>query len=330
MKTTYRHLTEQDRDQIDVLYRKGYTLSKISLKIGRNKGTISRELSRNSSEAYNCYLSHRAEQRSETRRIQASQRPRLKTPEIKAYVLNKLKEHWSPEQIAGRIRIDPPGWSISPEAIYQYIYNKDTPNRTELIHQLKRAHRIRRPKGLYRKMKKTKIPNRISIEYRPAIVESRQEFGHWEGDSIVSRASKSALNSLVERKSRLLCLTKLARKSSKATTRAITARISGLPQYARRTITLDNGTENADHESVTLNTGAKCYFTRPYHSWERGTNENTNGLVRHYLPKGTDFAKISKEQVAYIENSINSRPRKGLGFKTPIEVALTHGVALQG
>ena len=330
MKTTYSHLTEHDREQIDVLHRKGYTLSKIAQETGRSKGTISRELSRNSSHTYGCYLSHRAEQRASARRSGASQRPRLKSPAIKAYVLDNLNQDWSPEQISGRIRTDHPGWAISPEAIYQYVYDSDTPNRKELIHQLKRAHRIRRTKGLSRKMKKTKIPNRISIEQRPAVVDSRQEFGHWEGDSIVSRASKTALNSLVERVSRLVRLGKLSRKSAKETIRVVASTLLQLPPHARRTITLDNGTENAGHETITRMTGADCYFARPYHSWERGTNENTNGLVRYYLPKGTDFATISDEQVAFIENRLNNRPRKCLNFSTPNEIASHLGVALHG
>jgi IS30 family transposase len=199
-----------------------------------------------------------------------------------------------------------------------------------LIGKLKRAHKQRKKKGLCRKVKKTKIPNRVSIDDRPAEVAKRCEPGHWESDSIVSRASKAALNSCVERTSRLLYLTKLPRKTAVATSKTLIRRLARLPPAVRKTITFDNGTENMDHTVVSEKTGIACYFAHPYHSWERGTNENTNGLVRYYLPKKTDFAKVSDQQVAWIEHRLNSRPRKCLGFLTPFEVAASLGVALRG
>ena len=194
---------------------------------------------------------------------------------------------------------------------------------------MKRSHCKGRHKGLYRHQKKTKIPNRVSIEKRPAQVQARKQFGHWETDSLVSRKSKAALNSLVERKSRLLYLTGLRQKSARYTARAVIRHLKVLPPKARLTLTLDNGTENTGHESITRKTDIKCYFAHPYHSWERGTNENTNGLIRYYLPKGTDFSTITKQQLKFIEKRLNNRPRKCLGFKTPNEVAASC-VALHG
>lgn len=305
------------------------SLGEIANALGRSKSTISRELKRNSSPEYRLYLSHRAHRRSEERRKRASRRPRLKNARIMAYVRARLKEGWSPELIAGRIGIDHPELSISYEAIYQYIYDPGTEDRKALIQCLRRAHRKRRNKSAGRKARKTKIPNRVPIDLRPPGVESRRWFGHWEGDSLVSRKSPVALNSLVERKSRLLMLTKLERKTAEATFKAVTARLKGLPKQARRTLTLDNGTENARHEAITDAIGIKCFFAHPYASWERGTNEHVNGLIRWYLPKGTDFRMITDEQIANIENLINNRPRKCLGFKKPIEVA-AHFVALRG
>jgi IS30 family transposase len=169
--------------------------------------------------------------------------------------------------------------------------------------------------------RKPKISNRISIEQRPVSVETRHQFGHWESDTIVSKKSTGTLCSLVERKSRLLLLTKLKKRASGDVSRAIVKRLSSFPQHARRTLTLDNGSENAGHEKIAHSTKVKCFFAHPYASWERGTNENTNGLVRWYLPKGTDLGKIPVEQIALIESLINNRPRKCLGYKTPIEVA---------
>ena len=227
----------------------------------------------------------------------------------------------SPELIAGRIGLEHSGLSISHEAIYQYIYHPKTEGRAELIGHLVRGHRKRKPKGIGRRERKTKIPNRIPLEARPQSVETRHRFGHWEGDSLVSRKSLAALNSLVERKSRLLLLTRLERKSAELTTDAVILRLQELPEKARRTLTLDNGTENAQHEAITEAIGMQCYFARPYASWQRGTNESVNGLVRRYFPKGTDFSKITDEQVAKVESLINNRPRKCLGYKTPLEVA---------
>ncbi len=325
----YNHLSLKERAKITVMKTEGKTLSEIAIVLGRNKGTISRELQRNSSSEYKLYLSHRAQGRAEERKREACQRPRLKNNQIDLYVRNKLSEGWSPEQISGRIRIDHPGLSISHEAIYQFIYDANTTDRKELINHLRRAHRKRKQKGIGRKTRKMKIPNRVSIEARPESVETRHQFGHWEGDSLVSRKSMVALNSLVERKSRLLILTKLKRKSKDATCKAVISRLQDLPDKARRTLTMDNGTENAGHEEITAAINIKCYFVHPYASWERGTNEHVNGLVRWYLPKGTDFSNISYGQIAQIESLINNRPRKCLGFKTPIEVASSF-VALHG
>ena len=222
-----------------------------------------------------------------------------------------------------------PNLSISHEAIYIYIYHPKTPSRLELIGLLRRAHQKRKNKGIGRIVRKTKIPNRISIEQRPLSVETRKQAGHWEGDSLVSRKSPVALNSLVERKSRLLKLTKLPRKSASETTKAVVKRLKTLPPKARRTLTMDNGSENVGHKVMTEDIGIKCYFAHPYSSWERGTNENTNGLIRWYLPKGTDFNTITKKQIKKIESLLNNRPRKCLGFKTPLEAANPF-VALQG
>ena len=197
-----------------------------------------------------------------------------------------------------------------------------------MINCLRRAHRKRKHKGIGRKERKTKIPNRISIDARPQSVETRHQFGHWEGDSLVSRKSVAALNSLTERKSRLVLLTKLGRKGALETKDAIITRLRHLPPDARRSLTLDNGTENTQHQEITATLGTKCFFAHPYSSWERGTNENINGLVRWFLPKGTDFSKITEQQISRIESLINNRPRKCLKFKTPYEVVFP-SVALQ-
>jgi IS30 family transposase len=328
MAKSYKHLSQEEREQLAQMYWERKSFKEIAEALGRNKSTISRELKRNSASIYNRYTPCRAQVRSCERKSQANSHQRLKNDQIRQYVREKLAQGWSPELIAGRLKKDLAGCSISHEAIYQYIYHPRTPDRLEMIGQLRRAHRKRRAKGLNRKEKKTKIPNRISIENRPHSVDTRWQFGHWEGDSLVSRKSQAALNSLTERKSRLLLLTRLDRKGATETNQAVVRRLKIFSKSGRKTLTLDNGTENAHHEKLTAILGIQCYFAHPYSAWQRGTNEHINGLIRWYLPKGTDFAKITKEQIAQIEFLINNRPRKCLGFKTPFEVA-SSSVALR-
>ena len=263
-----------ERELIAKMYWEGDGINEIARALNRNKGTISRELKRNSSAEYQCYTPCRAQQRSHDRRKAASRRPRLKHEGIRQYVREKLLLGWAPELIAGRLSLDHPSCAISYEAIYQYIYHPKTPEREELIACLRRAHRKRKRKSVCRKQRKTKIPNRVSIEARPKSVASRRSYGHWEADSLISRKSLAALNSLTERKSSLLFLTKIKRKGSEETKNAIIRRLVCLPAQMRRTLTFDNGTENAQHEEMTAILGIKCYFTHPYYSWERGTNEH--------------------------------------------------------
>jgi IS30 family transposase len=321
MEKGYRHLSLAERDRITEMKSDGMSLRAIAKELGRSPGTLSRELRRNSTASYKVYLSHRAHARAVTRKKESGKRPRLKDERIVSYVRKKLALDWSPEIIANKIALDLQGASISHEAIYQYIYHPRTRDREELIASLVRGHRKRRQKGIGRKERKTKIPNRISINERPVSVGNRSRYGHWEGDSLVSRKSLAALNSLVERKSRLLFLTLLNRKTAQQTTKAVVQRLGRLPERARRTLTIDNGTENSGHEEITKAIGTQCYFADPYASWQRGANEQVNGMVRRYFPKGTDFSKITHEQVAWVESRINGRPRKCLGYKTPAEVA---------
>jgi IS30 family transposase len=329
MTKRYNHLNQEERELIAQCCYEGKSIGFIAKALGRNKSSISRELSRNASTEYKRYTPCQAHARAEQRWVTVHRRPRLKNDLIRQYVIKNIEEGWSPEQIAGRLPIDHLGQFISHEAIYQFIYDLQTENRLELIQDLRRAHKKRKAKGIGRKEKKTKIPNRIPIDARPLSVEKRKQYGHWEGDTMISRKSKVALHTMVERKSRLLLLSRLDRKSATETSKTIIKRLGKLPVKGRRTLTLDNGTENAKHEKVTAKLGLKCYFAWPYAAWQRGANEHANGLIRWYLPKGTDFSKIDKDQLKRIEHLINSRPRKCLGYKTPLEVAAS-SVALTG
>lgn len=324
----YRHLKVTERERLAKMYYEGHSLAEMAKALRRNKSTISRELSRNGSSMRRCYTSCRAQVRSEERRSKASRRPRIENEKIRSYIREKLKLGWSPEIIAGRLPLEHSCLRISHEAIYQYLYDRRTKDRKDLIQLLRRAHRMRKLKGIGRKVRKTKIPNRIPIEDRPKAVDSRRYYGHWEGDTMESQKSPPVLNSLTERKSRFLLLTKLERKAAGETKRAIVGRLAVFPPSLRKTLILDNGTENTLHEEITEQIGAKCYFARPYASWQRGTNEQTNGMVRWYLPKGTDFRNISEGEVAEVESRINNRPRKYLKYKTPQEV-FTRVVALR-
>ena len=238
---------------------------------------------------------------------------------------------WSPEQISGRMKIDL-GESVSHEAIYQFIYAQyriGSPDRRthgeDLRIYLRRRRRRRVPKGL-RRCQRVLKPKGISIEERPTIVDERKRVGDWEGDSVESKDHKPGLNTVVERKVGLLFMTKLKDKTSAATVEAMEKRFVDVPERFKLTVTLDNGPENSDHTSIKQKTGLECFSAHPYSSHERGTNENTNGLIRDYFPKKTDFSMISDEMIRFVENEINSRPRKRLKWKTPLEawsVALT-------
>ena len=190
------------------------------------------------------------------------------------------------------------------------------PHYHDLRVYLKRRHKRRQRKGM-RKGRRIFKPHGLSINERPTIVDMRSRIGDWEGDTIASKHNRPGLNSLVERKSGLVLLSKLSDKTARATRSVVTARLKELPAY---TLTLDNGSENQEWQEMEHTTGARVYFAHPYSSWERGTNENTNGLVRWYFPKGTDFATIPHEAIQTVEQSLNTRPRKRLGWRTPVEV----------
>jgi IS30 family transposase len=314
---TYKHLNSDERDHLAVLKSKGKSLREISKLLNRSPSTLSRELKRNAPPVYTgYYLAHKAQQRADKRNHESHRRKRLKNDVIAHYVESCLCLGWSPELIAGRLGVDHPKLSISHEAIYQWIY-QDAPH---LILSLVRVHRKRRHRGYSRKHKKSHIPERISIKERPKTVLKRLHIGHWETDTISCRKSYQAVQVTVERKARYSKLAKLKAKTSRAMSVALTRKLSRYPANARLSITYDNGPENAEHMRTNKILGTRSYFCEPFHSYERGTVENTIGLVRRFLPKKTNLAKISQDHLVKIEDWLNNRPRKCLGFKTPAEV----------
>ena len=317
MPKTYKQLNPNERDILAVLKSKGKSLREIASVLNRSPSTLSRELKRNAPPIYTgYYLSHKAQDRADRRKRDSHRRQRLKNDFIRQYVEKRLSLGWSPELIAGRLPIDHPGRSISHEAIYQWVYQ----DATHLILSLVRAHRKRKHRGYSRKHKKSHIPERISIKKRPKAVLKRLHIGHWETDTISCRKSYQAVQVTVERKARYTKMAKLRTKSARAMSIALTRRLSHYPRKLRLSITYDNGPENAEHLRTNKILGTSSYFCEPFHSYERGTVENTIGLVRRFLPKKTNLANISQDHLTKIEYWLNKRPRKCLAFKNPAEV----------
>lgn len=331
----YQQLGIEERESIQRGLWAGRSLRSIAQGLGRNPSTICRELNRNIKGEQRRYAPRMAQARA-TERIQTrGHRPRLKNMIIREYAIKKLKEEdYSPEQIAGTLPSAHPGQTISPEALYQFVYaqyHRDGYGRCigeDLRMCLKRRHRVRYRKLVPFAEAQGPLKNRVFIDDRPEEVAERVIPGHWEGDSMVSRQSLAGLNTLVERVTGLVFITKIKDTTAAETARTVTERLKPLPKQMRQTMTVDNGHENANHEIITKAIGLQIYFAHAYHSWERGTNENTNGLIRWYLPKRTDFATIPDERIREIEYRLNTRPRKRLGWRTPLEV-FTQGVALK-
>jgi len=326
MKKPYLQLTLKEREKILKLLFLKKGIGEIARLLDRAPSTISRELKSNQTKERKHYLPHLAHKRTLEKRKKRGIRGRLKSSFVRNYVKKKLKKGWSPEQISGRLfkrkRI-----SISHEAIYQYVYARcfrdgyGRPILEDLRGCLRRKHKVRMRKNpLFRRLEQGIIKDRVGIDKRPKYIEKRRQLGHFEGDSLESSKSKVKLNTLVERVSGKVKIQKILNGTAKETARATIGYFRLLPKQKRRTLTLDNGKENALHKEITEKTKVRCFFARPYHSWERGTNENTNGLIRCYLPKGTDFAKVGLKEIKKIEYLLNRRPRKRLNYQTPEEI----------
>lgn len=329
----YRHFSIEEREVIQIGLWNKRSIRSIALALARSPSSISREIQKNRPpERSRAYAPRLANERAFIHRTHRGRIKRLKNDIIRSYVKAKLKEGYSPEQVAGRLSLEHPEYTISHEAIYQFIYAEfHRGGRGRLLGEdfrmyLKRRHKARQRKGMRRSQRLWR-PKGLSIDVRPKEVERRRIPGHWEGDSMVSRKSTVGLNTLVERTTGLVFISKIRNATAQETTTAVTRRLGVLPSALCKTLTLDNGSENADHAEITKTLGTRVYFAHPYHSWERGTNENTNGLIRWYLPKGTDFATITDAAIAHIEWAINNRPRKRLGWRTPLEA---WSVALRG
>jgi IS30 family transposase len=325
MPKAYRHLSPDERDRLALLKSRGWSLRAIARALRRDPGTISRELRRNAAPIYHgAYLPHRAQARAAARWQRVGHRPRLRTAWARWYVARQLARGWSPELIAGRLARLRPRDRVSHETIYAWIYAEAR----DLIGYLPRRHRLRRRRGYSRKHTKSHIAGRIPIEQRPAVANARRRIGDWEADTMTSRRSKAALQLAVDRKSRFTRLNRLPRKTASAMRATLNRSLAQLPRHARWTVTYDNGKENVEHQRVNTCLQTRSYFCTPYTSQERGTVENTAGLIRRFFPKGTDFARIPRAHVKAVERWLNHRPRVILNFQTPAEV-FRSGVALE-
>jgi len=309
---SYSQLTQEQRYLIYNLLKIGFNQTKIAQLVSVHRSTISRELRRNTGKRG--YRHIQAQRKAQQRRNKSKKRI---LPRDWVLIDRHLQMDFSPEQTSHWV-LDNYGIQVSPEWIYKHIW-EDKRQGGELYKHLRRKkkYRKRSQKGDNR----GKIPNQKSIEERPVTVEARERVGDWEADTIIGKSMKGAIVTLVDRKSRFLLMGLVAQRTKEAVKEKIVALLKSYPVH---TITCDNGKEFADHEEISRVLGADVYFAHTYASWERGTNENTNGLIRQYIPKNSDFRKLSKADICFVENRLNLRPRKCLAFSQPMVILKNH------
>ena len=322
MTRNYSRLTYIDRIEIYKLLALKQSLSQIARTLGKNKSTISREVKPFGRSAYH-YM------QGELRYVyNSSNRRRFKNkmfqnPDLQKYVLDKLEKKWSPDQISVSLKKLYPNnklMQISHETIYLYIYVHSKKELKEML--IKELRQQRKYRGNVRRGsdKRTTIVDATRIDERPEEVIGREIPGHWEGDLILGKNRESAIGTLVERSSRSVILVHLKARDSKTVRQEFEKKFKALPATMKKSMTYDNGVEMAQHKLFTKNTKVKVYFTHPYSPWERPTNENTNGLLRQYFPKGTDLSLISKKRLQFVQDELNERPRRTLNYRSPAEV----------
>jgi IS30 family transposase len=309
----YKHLSFEERVKIVLLQEQDYTINEIAEELGRNRSTIYRELVRNIRPETGKYVAMTAYY-AYRRRIKTPQ-GRIRDPLIKQYVIEKLRSRWSPERISGRIAWDVPGKNVCAETVYMFVYKEARMFRSSFArHHMKRHHKWQR------KTHNSHIKNKISVDLREEQINNRDQVGHWESDVAAGlKKQNSGLTVMVERKSRFTRIRKLNDIKAKENSDNIKKILSGVPEKARQSITYDNGSENAYHEEINKAIGCHSYFCHDGRPYEKGTVENTIGLVRRIFPKGTDFANIAPTEIKRLENWLNNLPKKCLGWKTPKE-----------
>lgn len=319
----YRRITLEERYKIDayVALKKGP--SEIGRLLNRPRSTISREIKRGKSHPGGYYQAMQAHMHAEiynkVKRVDSKLRS---NSTLRYYVYRGLLKCQSPEQISNRIKSDYPTntrMRICYESIYKHIYHETTGKLQKKLIGLLPYHKPIRKGGNKRHIYMGKIPGRVTINERPEVISNREQVGHWEGDLVVGKGQTSAIGTLVERVTRYTIIIPLQSRKSRHVVDAFADALLKMPCPMLKTLTYDNGVEMSEHKYFTYRTKMPVYFANPYSSWERGTNENTNGLIRRFFPKKTDFNKITKEQLKFAEQNLNDRPRKVLEWKTPRE-----------
>lgn len=327
----FTRLSLEEREQIFALVNQGKTNRQIASLLNRANSTINREIQRcGSKESYSPSKAHKLVEKESPKR--GRKRILDDRPDVLKEVFEHLFKNLSPEQISRKMKKEhanaPLKW-ISHESIYRYIYATPKGNLKKiLISYLRKRRRLRKNRHSIH-ARRGQIQNATSISKRPKEVDSREVPGHWEGDLIIGKNHKSALGTLVERTTRFLLLVPIKGKDSKSVVEAFGEIFKEVDVKMRQSMTYDRGLEMAEHEALTEDTGVKVYFCDPNSPWQRGTNENTNGLLRQYFPKGTDFTKISLEELKYVQDEMNERPRKVLDWSTPKEMFKKLGEALE-
>ncbi len=322
MAKEYHRLTFVEREEISKGIYKKESYSEIARKLNREVSTISNEVHKQVAVRRWCYSAIKGEALANEKRKKGRKKILETNEELLKYVQKKLRTEWSPEEIAKRLKLDYPNdmtMRISHESIYQYLYCLP---RGELKKELMKGLRQERKLRLSRKAihnRRPGIQDIISISERPEEVRDRIVPGHWEGDLVVGKEHQSAIGTLVERTTRLTLLVPLKGKDALSVAQAFALAFKRIPKQFTKTLTYDRGTEMAQHKLFTRETKIKVYFADPHSPWQRGTNENTNGLIRQYFPKGTDFKTVPLSAIRKAEKRLNSRPRKTLGFYTPSE-----------
>lgn len=328
----YRQLTTDERYQITHMHQAGFSNAEIARRIGRHRATVGRELARNI-DAYGGYDDMAADRAACERRREANRRYKLDDTPLGEVVRVGLSRRWSPEQIAGRLERDhrhDPTMRVCPETIYQWVYCEHLRGRAWYVQLRRRRPRRRRRIPGERRAIRGQIPGRVGIEQRSVLVDRRQRFGDWESDTIEGRKGSGLIVTHAERKSRYVRLGLLEDKQAAPLAKVSVATLADLPAKLRRTMTSDNGKAFAAFARMQDRLGVKFYFANPHAPWQRGTNENINGLLRDDFPKGSDFSRITSRQLAQAQSMLNNRPRKCLNYRTPIEVLnRLPGVALR-
>lgn len=322
----FKRLSGKEREEISRWLACGKIQADIARMLGRSPSTISREMRDGSCNRYT-YRADRAGRRAK-RRASARKAGKRKLPINKRlwhYVVAKLRLQWSPDQIAQTLVREYPmdtTMRIAPDTIYTTVYVLPKGAlKKELISCLRREHRRRyRRKGANQPLNQRKLADMVLIDKRPLAINERIVPGHWEGDLLLGKNRQSALGTLAERTTRTTILVPLKNRTAPEVRKAFAKELKKLPQQMRLTLTYDQGREMAEHQLFTKQTNVQVYFAHPASPWERGTNENTNGLIRQYFPKGTDFSKISRQEIKWAQNRLNGRPRKVLDYQTPYEV----------